>query len=189
MTVQQPIDETQLIIKISQGDQKALSTLYDRYARPIYSLVLKMLNSVEESEEIVLDVFSQVWRTSKNYNNKRGRVDTWLFMMARSRALDKLRYQQRKVQTISTCNETGETAIIAKDTLPEEDLLIKERRDRINQALAQIPTEQRITIELAYFQGLTQKEIAERTNVSLGTVKTRIRLALTKLKPILQALK
>ncbi|MEM7553965.1 MAG: sigma-70 family RNA polymerase sigma factor [Cyanobacteria bacterium P01_A01_bin.84] len=188
MTAQKPIDETQLIIQIAQGDQKALSTLYDRYARPIYSLVLKMLNSVEESEEIVLDVFSQVWRTAQNYNIERGRVDTWLFMMARSRSLDRMRSKQRKANTISISNETDDIKIASNSTLPEEDLLIKERRGRIIVALYEIPPEQRETIELAYFQGLTQKEIAEKTGVSLGTVKTRIRLALSKLKSMLQTL-
>lgn len=188
MIVQQPIDETQLIIRIAKGDQKALSTLYDRYARLIYSFVWKMLNSVEESEEIVLDVFSQVWQTAKTYNTKRGRVDSWLFMMARSRTLDRLRSKQRKTKNLSISHETDRLKLASNHTLPEEDLLIKERRDRIVAALAEIPSEQRDAIELAYFQGLTQKEIADKTGVSLGTVKTRIRLALTKLKSILHGL-
>ena len=97
-------DETLLIKRITQQDREALSQLYDRYARVMYSLAFKILNSVEEAEEVVIDVFSQVWRTAQNYDDQRGRVDNWLFLMTRSRSLDRLRksLRQSKILDAST---------------------------------------------------------------------------------------
>ncbi|MGK7873738.1 MAG: sigma-70 family RNA polymerase sigma factor [Xenococcaceae cyanobacterium] len=185
MTIQKSIDDISLIRRIAQQDQAALSELYDLYARVMYSVTFKMLGSVEEAEEVVLDVFSQVWRTAITYNPKRGRVDSWLFMLTRSRALDRLRSTRRQSKAVNVSKEAAQVQSSSSGATPQENLLIQERRERVMAALAQIPEEQRLVIELAYYQGMTQTEIAAQTGVSLGTVKTRIRLGLSKLRRIL----
>jgi len=184
MTTQQTIDESPLLERIAQLDQTALSELYDRYARVLYAVAFKILGSVEEAEEVVLDVFSQVWRTAARYNSTRGRVDTWLFMLTRSRALDRLRALQRltRAVTVSVDNAMMESLLLCN---PEEDLLISERRAQVLAALAQLPQEQKQVLELAYYKGMTHVEIAAHTGKSLGTVKTRIRLGLSKLRDAL----
>lgn len=181
MTTQPSLDDIPLLQRIAKHDQAALSQLYDRYARVLYALSFKILASAEEAEEVVLDVFSQVWRTASGYDAQRGRVDVWLFMVTRSRALDRLRALQRlskaatasvdaaKVESYSLCN-------------PEENLLISERRTQVLAALGKLPQEQRQVLELAYYKGLTHVEIAAQTGKSLGTIKTRIRLGLVKLR-------
>lgn len=174
------IDEANIVSRITEKDQGALALLYDRYARIIYTIAYKILNSSEESEEVVLDVFTQVWRTAKNYSSQKGRVDTWLFMMTRSRALDRLRRHARFDKVI-TASEDALTMRSHCDT-PEEEVLIQERISYINACLAEIPSEQRLVLELAYFSDLSHSEIAAKTGISLGTVKTRIRLGLKKLR-------
>ena len=180
----QPFNEALLLKRIAQQDQSALAQLYQRYARVIYAVAFKSLGSVEESEEIVLDVFSQVWRTAERYDATKGRVDTWLFMMTRSRILDRLRSLQRAAKTENASVE-AEIQSIKVSVDPVEDVLTRERRTQVLAALSQLPDEQRLVIELAYYQGLTQSEIAAQIGLSLGTVKTRIRLGLNKLRATL----
>lgn len=183
MITQPPEDETLLVYQIAQRDQAALGQLYDRYARVMYSLAFKILGAAEEAEEVVLDVFAQVWREAHRYDVSRGRVDGWLFLITRSRALDRLRQRQRQSKVIEAA--AAQIPTVQGSPLPEEDLLIAERRERVAQAMAQLPPEQRQVLELAYFQGLSQSEIAQHTGLKLGTIKTRIRLGLTKLRGIL----
>jgi len=182
-----PKDETSLLKRIAQQDREALSQLYDRYARVMYSLAFKILNSVEEAEEVVLDVFSQVWRTAQNYDDKKGRVDNWLFLMTRSRSLDRLRKSLRQSKIIDASTKVVQEKSFGFKNIPEEKLLIRECREQVFTALAQLPEPQRQVIELAYYQGLTQSEIAKQMQISLGTVKTRVRLALKKLRSLLNA--
>jgi RNA polymerase sigma factor (sigma-70 family) len=172
--------EELLVERIAQQDQVALSELYRRYARLIYAVAYKSLVSIEESEEVVVDVFAQVWRSAARYDRTKARVDTWLFMMARSRVLDRLRSIQRKTRKAIAFVEVTQIQPPSPD--PIEDVLISERRHQVLTALEQIPEEQRQVIELAYYQGLSHSEIAELTGISLGTVKTRIRLGLVKLR-------
>lgn len=181
-------EETHLLTRIAQQDQSALSTLYDRYARVLYSLAFRILGSVEEAEEIVLDVFSQVWKLAGRYDPERGRVDAWLFMLTRSRSLDRLRSLQRISKAVESSTEAAKTIPQSQISDPTEDVLISERRDRVLSAMQRLPIEQREVIELAYYQGLTHVEIAAKTGKSLGTVKTRIRLGLNKLRQVLDAL-
>ena len=185
MSIQKSIDDITLITRIAEQDQAALSELYNRYARIIYSIIFKMLGSVEEAEEVVLDLFSQVWLTAKDYNSKRGRVDSWLFMLARSRGLDRLRKRQRQEKVLDASTQAVQEQYLSPFFAPEEHLLIQERRARVLAALAQIPEKQRQVIELAYYKGMTTTEIATQTGTPLGTVKTRIRLGLNKLRDLL----
>jgi RNA polymerase sigma-70 factor (ECF subfamily) len=182
MTDQSPADDAALLTQVAQKNQVALSALYDRYSRVIYSIAYKSLNSAEEAEEVVLDVFAQVWRIAERYDSAKGRVDTWLFMLARSRVLDRLRSLQRSSKVATASMESARSEPMDYSNDPITDVLILERRSQVLAALATLPTEQRLAIELAYYQGFTHSEIAAQTSVSLGTVKTRIRLGLTKLR-------
>ncbi|MEE3719063.1 sigma-70 family RNA polymerase sigma factor [Tumidithrix elongata RA019] len=180
MLTNPPIDEISVLERIASQDQAALSLLYDRYARVIYTIAYRIIGSAEESEEIVLDVFTQVWRIAKNYTPQKGRVDTWLFMIARSRALDRIRSRTRSYKAI----EASEHALLLHSHAdsPEEDVLVRERSDYVKAALEKLPSEQRLVLELAYFKGLSHTQIAVETGISLGTIKTRIRLGLKKLR-------
>ena len=179
MTKLKSKDETELISRMVRGDQAALSQLYDRYARVMYSLAFKMLGSAEESEEVVLDVFAKAWRTAARYDASRSRVDSWLFLMTRSRSLDRLRQRQRQTKVVEAATNTVQ---VSSSDVPDDALIIAERRTVVVEALAGLPEEQRTVIELAYYQGYSQSEIAKQTGLALGTVKTRIRLGLRKLK-------
>jgi RNA polymerase sigma-70 factor, ECF subfamily len=172
-----------LIQRIMQQDRSALSVLYDRYARVVYAVTYRSLGSVEESEEVVMDVFAKVWTSATSYDATKARVDTWIFMMTRSRVLDRLRSKQRRskvteaVMVFDLPTTTTDTSL---------DLEIAERRNQVIAALATLPAEQRQVLELAYFSGWSQREIAESTGLALGTVKTRMRLGLEKLRSMPQ---
>ncbi|GET42418.1 sigma-70 family RNA polymerase sigma factor [Microseira wollei] len=178
-------DDVSLLTRISQGDQAALSALYDRYAKIIYAFAFKSLRSVEESEEVVMDVFAQVWRIGDRYDAQKGRVDTWLFTIARSRILDRVRKLQRTQGATTFSIDALEIQPQADSVDLFEEAFIAERRIRMMAAMKTLPDEQRLVIELAYYQGLSHSQIAAQTGISLGTVKTRIRLGLNKLKSIL----
>lgn len=184
-TNQQFLEEAFLLVRISQQDESALGKLYDRYARIIYAFAFKSLENVEESEEIVVDVFAQVWRTAHNYDPEKSRVDTWLFMIARSRVLDRLRKLQRstKKQTASK-----EAYLQSPNTSPDpiEDVVISERRSVVLAALDQLNPKNRQILELSYYKGLSHQQIAEAMNLPLGTVKSCIRLSLNKLRSTLE---
>ena len=172
----------QLLTQIAAGDRTALSQLYDRYSRMIYAIAWKSLNSVEDCEEVVLEVFAQIWRIAHRFDPEKGTPEQWIFTLARSRILDKLRKIQRlnKVNTVIASEKEIAFPTISVD--PLEAVEIVERQQQVIAALAKIPPEQRQVIEMAYYQGLTHTEIAAATGLSLGTVKTRLRLGLSKLK-------
>ncbi|MCU0525040.1 MAG: sigma-70 family RNA polymerase sigma factor [Elainella sp. Prado103] len=176
------VDDVALLTRIAQQDQAALSQLYDRYARLIYSLAFKSLRSVEESEEVVLDVFAQIWRIADRYDARKGKGDTWIFTLARSRILDRLRKLQRSRSTPTISMEMLEIQPKADGVDLFEEVLMRERREQVRAAMETIPDEQRRLLEMAYYQGLTQSQIAHQTGLPLGTVKTRTRLGLSRLK-------
>ncbi|MDX1977985.1 MAG: sigma-70 family RNA polymerase sigma factor [Pseudanabaenaceae cyanobacterium bins.68] len=172
--------EARLIHQIAQQDQSALAQLYDRYAPVLFAFAYRILNSLEESEEAVSDVFLQVWKTASSYDPQKSRVDTWLFMLTRSRALDRLRRLARHHRNQVAAQE------LPTVTKPlDEGLIYRDRYDRVQHALSQLPAPQRQVLELSYFGGMTHTEIALRLNLPLGTIKTRIRLAIAKLKHLL----
>jgi RNA polymerase sigma-70 factor, ECF subfamily len=176
------LDESQWISQIAQQDQIALSQLYDRYAQILYSIAYRSLQSVEESEELVMDIFAQVWKTADRYDVSKARVDTWLFMIARSRICDRLRSRQRRNKV--------KDALIAFDQVPivseSPSIEISERRSIVMSALGTLPIEQRQVLELSYYGGFSHREISEQTGLAIGTVKTRIRLGLEKLRSTLK---
>lgn len=178
-------DDVSLLKRIAQGEQAALSALYDRYGKIIYAFALKSLRSVEESEEVVMDVFAQVWRIGDRYDAQKGRVDTWLFTIARSRILDRVRKLQRTQSATTFSIDAVEIQPQADSVDLFEEVFIAERRHRMMAAMKALPDEQRFVLELAYYQGLSHSQIAAQTGISLGTIKTRIRLGLNKLKSII----
>jgi RNA polymerase sigma-70 factor, ECF subfamily len=175
------IDDSTLLLQVAKGSQAAFSALYDRYARIVYSLALRSLRSVEDSEELVLDVFAQVWKIADRYDPQRGRVDTWLFTIARSRILDRLRKIQRRTPASGTVLDLAEIQVPATGVDLMEAAEISERQEKVRAVMVQLPPEQRLVVELAYYQGLSHSDIAQQTGTALGTVKTRIRLGLQKL--------
>jgi RNA polymerase sigma-70 factor, ECF subfamily len=176
------VEATSLLTKIANGDRTALSHLYDRYSRMIYAIAWKSLNSVEDCEEVVLEVFAQVWRIASRFDADKGSVEQWIFTLARSRILDRLRKIQRLTKINTAIAAEKEIGFAPTSVDPIESVEIAERRQQVLAALSQIPAPQRQVIELAYYQGWTHTEIAAATGLSLGTVKTRLRLGLSKLK-------
>jgi len=178
-----------LVQRIAKGDQTALAALYDGTNRLIYGLILRVLGDGGTAEEVLLDVYTQVWRQAASYDTGRGSPLAWLTTIARSRAIDRLRSgwqdQQRKEPLdLLTDRETGAAS-------PEEMTVASERQRFVRAALASLSPEQREVIELAYYGGLSHSEIAAKLNQPLGTVKTRTRLAMMKLRdalgPLLKA--
>ena len=160
-----------------------MAELYDRHARPIYSLALRILGDATEAEDIVQEVFSQAWKQAARYSATRGAVAAWLMTLARSRAIDRLRAKRARPGEVSDERVAGQLV----DAGPPADSLVlsSEQVARVRAALDELPLLQRAAIELAYYEGLTHAEIADRLEQPLGTVKTRIRLAMLKLRDVL----
>jgi RNA polymerase sigma-70 factor (ECF subfamily) len=172
--------------RVAKGDQAALASLYDSTNRLVYGLILRVLGDSSTAEEVLLDVYTQVWRQAVSYDVGRGSPLAWLTTIARSRAIDRLRSgwqdQQRKEPLdLLTDRETGAAS-------PEEMTVASERQRFVRSALALLSPEQREVIELAYYGGLSHSEIAAKLNQPLGTVKTRTRLGMIKLRDALAPL-
>ena len=172
--------DVELIHAIAARDDEALASLYDRYRLILFGLLLRILNSREEAEDVLQEVFLQIWRRAKDFDEGRGQAFTWMITLARSRAIDRLRVlAARHRLAASASHETEEVSDAAADAEGSE------QREIVAGALAQIPDEQRRTLMLAYFEGLTQSEIAARLDAPLGTVKTRMRSGMIKLRELL----
>jgi RNA polymerase sigma-70 factor (ECF subfamily) len=171
------------LTRMVQGDGDAVAELYDRHARPVYSLALRILGDVTEAEDVVQEVFSQAWRQASRYNTSRGAVAAWLLMLARSRALDRLRARRARPKGVS--DERAADDIVDAGLPVDSQVISFEQIARVRTALDELPMLQKVAIELAYFEGFTHAEIAARLEQPLGTVKTRIRLALMKLRDVL----
>jgi RNA polymerase sigma-70 factor (ECF subfamily) len=168
------------LARMAKGDHDGLAELYDRHARSIYSLALRILQDRAEAEDVVQEVFAQVWAQASRYDTSRGAVAAWMLMMARSRAIDRLRSNRARPDNAP---DTGATVNIPDGALRQDlQLLSEEALVRLRRALAQLPLLQRVALELAYYEGLTHSEIAERLEEPLGTVKTRIRQAVIRLR-------
>jgi RNA polymerase sigma-70 factor (ECF subfamily) len=179
-------DDDALLQRIAAGDEQALGTLYDRWSPLVFSLCVHVLGDDDEAEEAVEETFWQAWRQAARYDITRGAVSTWLTTIARSRALDRLRAKRRRQEdAMSDLSETKRAAVeetARRGDDPASGAEVSERRALVRQALLGLPPEQREVLELAYFRGLSQTEIAERTGQPLGTIKTRVRLAMEKLR-------
>jgi RNA polymerase sigma-70 factor, ECF subfamily len=168
------------LTRMAQGDQSALAELYDRNARLVFSLALRILQNRADAEDVVQEVFAQVWKQASRYDTTRGAVAAWMLTMARSRAIDRLRSRSSRPETASEPRmvEDVPDAAVRQDL----QLLSAEQVKTLQSALNDLPAAQRTALELAYYEGLTHAEIADRLSEPLGTVKTRIRQALIKLR-------
>jgi RNA polymerase sigma-70 factor (ECF subfamily) len=168
------------VARMAAGDTGSLAELYDRHATPVYSLALRIVSRPEDAEDVTQQVFTQAWRSAGRYDPDRGAVAAWLLVMARTRALDCLR---RRSTTPAGDADTERIAAIP-DPGPSVEYVVATREQvaSVRQALDLLPDDQRLALELAYYRGLTQTEIAERTATPLGTVKTRVRTALRSLR-------
>ena len=175
------IDDVALLKAIAGKDEKALSQLYDRYRVVLFGLLVRILNNREEAEDVLQEVFLQVWRRARDYDVDRGRPFTWLVTLARSRGIDRLRSvaSRERVAAASARDPVEETSDAIADAVRSE------QRGIVTSALSQLPEEQQRPLVLAYFDGLTQSEIAERLGAPLGTVKTRMRTGMLRLREVL----
>ncbi|MFO0890356.1 MAG: sigma-70 family RNA polymerase sigma factor [Isosphaeraceae bacterium] len=171
-----PSDQ-ELLSRIATRDAEAFATLYDRYAASVHGLIRRFVPSADSSDDLLQEVFWQAWERASRYDPARGEVKTWLFLLARSRALD---YRRR--------NAIGSGAVPARDVdgevavEPESGMEIAESRMRLTGAMADLPPEQAEVLMLAFYEGLTHVQIAERLGLALGTVKTRIRSGIIRLR-------
>ena len=167
------------------GDSRALASLYDESCSLVYGIALRVLRNEADAEEVTSDVYSQVWRSAATFDGTRGSVNAWLTMLARSRSIDRLRARARarKEETLDTAAN-----VPASGETPETASWLGQQRAHVRAALDCLSPEQRQAIELAYFSGLTQSELAEHLQQPLGTIKTRIRLGMIKLRERLQVL-
>jgi RNA polymerase sigma-70 factor (ECF subfamily) len=178
--------DEQIMEGVRRGDSQAIGTLYDRYAGVIFSLGLRMLGDRETTEELVQEVFLRAWRQAGTYQPQLGRLSTWLMGIARNLAVDELRRRAaRPRRTDGNADEQLARISASDEGDPVEQLWITTRRQEVRRALAALPPPQRQVMELAYYSGLTQSEIAARLGDPLGTVKTRMRLATQKLRDLL----
>ena len=170
-----------LLKAVAHGDEQALAQLYDNYRVILFGLLVRILNSREEAEDVLQEVFLQVWRRAKDFDETRGKPFTWLVTLARSRAIDRLRSlgARDRVAQASVREASEEVSDAAFDTFRSE------QRALVTSALSQLPEEQKRPLVLAYFDGLTQSEIAANLGAPLGTVKTRMRAGMMRLREVL----
>ncbi|MBK5294300.1 MAG: sigma-70 family RNA polymerase sigma factor [Acidobacteriia bacterium] len=173
------------IERAASGEQQALARLYDESSHLIFSVVLRIVGNQADAEEVTLDVYSQVWKSAANYSAERGAPSTWMVMMARCRALDRLRSRDARSRRETTLEEVAEAR--SSGAPPEQTAWENQQRTRIREAMQDLLPEQREAIEMSFFLGLTHTELAERLGQPLGTVKTRIRLGMIKLRHALGA--
>jgi RNA polymerase sigma-70 factor (ECF subfamily) len=178
-------DET-LLRLIVHGNEQALSELFDRYHRLVFSIGLNALGDPQVAEEITQDVFVRVWERAATYQSEQGKVITWLGRIARNRSIDI--YRQRSIRPEHNSLSWDGLLNIDLDGAPnvESSFELADLQRRVRQALAGIPAEQRQALAMAYFQGLSHQEIANALGQPLGTIKTRIRLGMLKLKTMLE---
>jgi RNA polymerase sigma-70 factor (ECF subfamily) len=165
-----------LIERIVARDEQAVADLYDRHCRLLFGLILRIIRDRSEAEEILQEVFVQVWTRSETYNVSLGPPAAWLVRIARNRAIDRLRANSVRLRAVESAPEPP-----AAES-PEARASLTEQQRAVARALDSLPPDQRLLIEQAYFLGLTQSELAERFKLPLGTVKTRIRTGMLALR-------
>jgi RNA polymerase sigma-70 factor (ECF subfamily) len=181
--------DADLVLRMAHGDEQALGTLYDRFGGVLYAVAFRVVGEKADTEEVVLEAFAQAWRDAGRFDPARGSTAAWLTMMARSRALDLVRSQSRRARITDTAarEDSGTAPAMSSGfTPPGSAVEEEERRRAVRQALDGLATPQRQAIELAYYEGLSQSEIAARLQEPLGTIKTRMRLGMQKLREALR---
>ena len=174
-------DLAMLISKIAKGCESALKKLYDNTISQVYGLAYKIVSNKPDADEVALDVFKQIWKKAPDYEPGRGSPSAWLITVTRSRAIDKIRSDTKR----RTTNEALLSDPIDHAPLPDESSSVREKRELIEKALSELSPKQRKSIELAYFNGLSQSEISIEMNEPLGTVKSWMRTGMMRLRDIL----
>ncbi len=172
-----------ILLRVAAGDRDAFSLLYQQTSRVVYGIALRILGEAADAEEVTVDVYLQVWRSASTFDPALGSATTWLFVIARSRTLDRLRASNLRRQRHQPIGEDWDTPSTAPD--PEDSATIAQVKLRVTAALTALSREQREAIQLAYYQGMTHVEIADATGRPLGTIKTQIREGMAKLRKLL----
>ena len=184
MSTQTTSQVAYLIQQVAKQDRDAFSQLYDRFSTLVFTLAMRMLKARSDAEDLLQEVFVQVWRQAQNYSAERGSPEAWIINIARSRAIDKIRSIRRMEKSFVL---TDDPARAESSENVESSAAESETRLMMNSVLANLPQTQRKVLELAYFDGLTQTEIAERLAEPLGTVKTRMRSGIQRLRQIVSS--
>ena len=180
-------DDAALVRQMRTGDQQAFATFYDRFAPGLFSMIYAILHDQKESEDVLQEAFVQMWKRTSTYDATRSSLFTWAVMISRHKAIDRLRSRQRQSRLVeAVASETNEFAESAPAERADNALARSDERERVRAAMAQLGDGQREAIELAFFAGLTQTQIAEKLGAPLGTVKARIRRGLLALREVLQ---
>jgi RNA polymerase sigma-70 factor, ECF subfamily len=178
--------DPELLARVVKGDQQAFSQLYDQSSILLYSMAVRILRDHEQAADLLQDVYLEVWRKVARYDVGRGTPIAWLITLTRSRAIDRLRARTSRVQITEPLEGPSATHVVDRNPGPFEAQADQELRKLVGDALNSLPSAQQQAIELAYYEGLTHMEIAARLNQPLGTVKTRIKLGLSKLRETLR---
>jgi RNA polymerase sigma-70 factor (ECF subfamily) len=180
--------DASMVESVARGDSRALEQIYDRYSRGVYSLAVRLLGDTAAAEEVVQETFLKLWRQPSAYQPTRGRLLPWLLGVAHHHAVDMLRRRQLELRHRAAASGDGSAAsldnlgLASADDDPQQRAGGFDQRDAIGRALAELPAEQRLPLELAYYRGMTQFEVATLLSVPLGTIKTRMRLGLQQLR-------
>ena len=178
------LDDKELVQAIVERRSEAVAELYDRYSGMLKALSQRILHDPSDAEEILQETFLQVWTQASRYDPKRSSVSTWLVLISRSRSIDRLRSRQVKLRTATAAGR--ENPDLHTSPKGVGNVLGQERRQRLQEEMAKLPSEQAQVLELAFYGGMTQSEIAQQTEIPLGTVKTRTLLAMKKLREALR---
>ena len=176
--------EAALMARVAAGDHSAMEALYDRYSRLVYAIAMRMLHDAQAAEELLSDIFMELWRKVERFDAARGSLATYLATLTRSRAIDRMRSAKRRAAAPLAGDQAA--ALVDPAAAPSSRLTGAEDRARVATALARLSGDQRSSLELAYFDDLSHSEIATRLGKPLGTVKTHIRQGLIMLREILQ---
>lgn len=180
------LDDFELMQEISRGNEAALGELYDRYSRLVFSVAFGVVQDRQTAEEVTLDIFTRAWEKGSTYDPQLAKVSTWLTRLARNRAIDRLRREKvRPLQDSVSWAEVSSEPVIEKNP-PEATVHLSMEQQRVRAAVASLPSAQQEVLALAFFNGLSHSEIAQKLELPLGTVKGRIRAAMQKLRDLLE---
>jgi RNA polymerase sigma-70 factor (ECF subfamily) len=178
--------DVKILQRVRQGEEPALAELYQRYIQILYSLAMRILQSSEETEDLMQEIFLQVWNKAASYEANKGTVYTWLVTITRNRAIDRMRSTSYRHHSRAVDVETIMLAADSRSSNPHSNTVLMEEQRSVVNALQRLTPDQQKVIGLAYYEGYSQSQIAEALNIPLGTVKTRMRKGLMELKNMLQ---
>lgn len=175
-------EEVELILKIGQGDRNSFAEFYEKFSAVIVSTAFRVLNDHRDAEDVAQEVFSMIWEKASLYDPARGKPLTWVVTMTRNKSIDRLRSLQRRFRLRDELEKESDSGVVQMERAPFEEADAFERGKMVRSAVKKLSKEQREVIEMAYFSGLTQNEIAEELKQPLGTIKARIRRGMIKLR-------